>query len=365
MDPERHITLKRLPRFVTWFGVVFALLGTWVVIAMVFGIGEVTASIEGGPSRPATPADAWLPGLFILFGLGVVLIRHSVVLDVEHRTVLQTAGWGPWVKRKEIPLSGVTLIDIGAAEERGVGSGRYTAVPVRAKGPARDTELAEPRTPAEARKLAQRIARVLGLPVGPGLTGSPEPQPADVVDLPAAQVARLAPVDLQRPSDTRVTATELMHGLEIRYPMVRDTRLRMATLLLPVVFLGIFCWAVWRPGLIDATSGLMWVAITIPLFTTGLVGVPTMIAWYRAGAFGGRITVDAHTGLYVEGRSVVPDRVRVLEIVSGSPAQRGLRIVLDSSDFIVARGQSPADLRWIRALILQRLQKERRPSDRR
>jgi hypothetical protein len=365
MDRERRIILDRLPRFVTWFGVVFALFGTWFVIAMVFGIGEVTVSIGDASPRPATPADAWLPGLFVLFGLGVALIRYSVIVDAERRVQLQTAGWGPWVMRKEIPLDGVTVIDLGAAEERSAGSDRYTAIPVRAKGPTRDLELAEPHTLTEARQLAQRIASALGLPLGPGLTGSPEPQPAEVVDLPVAQVARLDAVDLQRPPDSRVTVTELMHGLEIRYPMVRDTWLRMATLLLPVLFLGIFCWAVWRPGLIDATSGLMWVAITIPLFTTGLVGVPTMIAWYRAGAFGGRITVDAHTGLYVEGRSVVPDRVRVLEIVSGSPARRGLRIVLDSSDFIVARGQSPADLRWIRALILQRLQKERRPSDRR
>jgi len=60
--------------------------------------------------------------------------------------------------------------------------------------------------------------------------------------------------------------------------------------------------------------------------------------------------VDARQGLRAAGRLIAPERIRALELMN-----RGIKVVLDSSEFIIARGQSEADLRWIRALILRHL----------
>lgn len=363
MRAERRISLSRFPWFVRGFGLLFASFGTYGVIAMLFGIGHMTISINDGPPRPATPADAWLPGIFVLVGLGVALVRYSVVLDAQRRMHIKTAGWGPWLKRTEKSLATATSIDIGTAVERGSGSGRYTAIPVQAVRSSGVDELAEPRTSAAARKLAQQIAKALDLPVGPGLTGSPILRPAEDVDLPVSEVVQPDLADLRPPPDTGVTTSELQRGIEIRFPMVRIGFAALALgIVVPTLFIGTFWWFWWRPGLVEpaSKSTLMWLFMMAPVLIGLCYGLVMVGSTYRAGLFGSRIQVDSEGGLRAAGRTTTAESIRSLEVMPGTRLGGGLKVVLDTSEFVIARGQSTADLHFIRALILQHLRSQSR-----
>ena len=358
MRPERRITLSRFPWFIRLFGMPFLLFGIFGVIAMLFGIGSMTVSVNDGPSRPATPEDAWLPGIFALLGMGLVLIRYSVVIDVASKMRIKTMGWGFWVKRTATSLARITSIDLGSAEERGSGSGRYTTIPVRAVGPDGTEELAEPRTYFAARKLAQQIAAALDLPVGPRLTGTDAPSRAEVVDLPFAAIAHLDPADLLPPQGTKVMIVESMSGIEIRYPGVRaGLVLVIIGGIVPLLFGGGFWWFIWRPGLTEpaSKSTFMWFFMMAPVFMGLIPVLGMMIKSYRSGLFGGRILVDSQSGLRCSGRSIGASAIRAIEMMPGTRMGGGLKVVLDASEFTLCPGQCAADLRWIRALILRHL----------
>jgi hypothetical protein len=358
MSPGRRIVLSRFPWFIRLFGLPFLLIGIYGVIAMICGIGSMTVSMNDGPSRPATPADAWLPGIFALAGLGIVLIRYSVVIDVASRMRLKTVGWGFWVKRTTTSLAGITHIDLGNAEERGSGSGRYTAIPVRAVGPDGSEELAEPRTFFAARKLAQQIAAALALPVGPRLAGTDAPSSAEVVDMPFAATAHLDPDDLLPPPGTKVMVVEAMRGIEIRYPGVRAGSVMVVLVgLVPLLFCGGFWWFIWRPGLVEpaSKSTFLWFFMMAPVFMGLIPTLGIIVKSYRSGLFGGKILVDSQNGLRCPERSIAASAIRAIEMMPGTRLGGGLKVILDASEFTLCPGQNAADLRWIRALILRHL----------
>jgi hypothetical protein len=80
-----------------------------------------------------------------------------------------------------------------------------------------------------------------------------------------------------------------------------------------------------------------------------------LISGFRSGVLGGRIHLDGNGGLRAFGRRVPTDQIRALYVVPGPELRSGLQVVLPTSDFLVAKGQSEADLKWIRALILKHL----------
>ncbi len=169
MRPKRFVTLSRFPIAVRCLFLAFAFVGVQGAVSMLFGLGHPIIGDNGGPSRPATPVDAWMPGIFAMIGLGLSLIRYGIVIDVSRRMLVTVAGWALWVKRTEMSLASATSIDVGPVEERGSGSGRYTAIPVKAISPTESKELADPRSYAEARAIARRIAISLNLSIGPTL----------------------------------------------------------------------------------------------------------------------------------------------------------------------------------------------------
>lgn len=347
MRQESRISLSRFPWFVRLFGLMFLLVGMYGVFAMLFGIGNITITVNDGPARPATPADAWLPGIFVLVGLGIALIRYGVVIDASRRMRIKTIGWALWVKRTETSLVGMTSIELGSAEERGSGSGRYTAIPVRAVGPDGVEELAEPRTFVAARALARRIAEALGIPLGPAQ--------ADGL---SASIAQADADDLRPPAATRVLLIDAMRGIEIRYPRVKAS-LVMVIMggVLPLLLFGGFWWFAWRPGLLEpaSKSTFMWFFMMAPILMGLIPALTMLIKGYRSGVFGGRILVDAETGLRCAGRTIAAKDLRAIEVMPGNRWQGGLRVVLETSEFTLCPGQEAADLRWIRALILRHL----------
>jgi hypothetical protein len=246
---------------------------------------------------------------------------------------------------------------IAEPEERGTGSGRYTAIPVVAVSPGVRTELAEPRSEVAARKLAQRIAEALRVPVG----SYAEPSAAalaDTLDRPLAEVARVGAEAVLPPADTSVTISEQVRGIAIVVPRPpKALSLLLFGGLAQFLSVAAFWYFFWRPGLVEPASKqpLVFLFMMAPL-AMGIIPVIVMlIGGYRTGAFGGVITVDSEDGLRAWGRRVRPDELRSLTLSTGLSISIGLKVVTDRREFVIARGQRPEDLRWIRALILKQL----------
>lgn len=339
---DGDITLAGVPWYLRAFGLVFAGTGAVFMAMMLFGIGAVTVTVGDGPGRPATPADAWMPGIFLAIGLGLALVRYRVALAADRRATVTAKGWGFWVRRTETPLPAADRITVGPPEGRGSGSGRYTAIPVRAVGPQGAAILSEPSSPGAAHRLAQRIGSALGLPIDAG---------SGRTVLPTAD-------ELQAPAGTRVAAIELVRGLEIRIPMAGAPVLLMAAGgVLALLATSWFWWSQWRPILDQqaARSAVFQLIRVAPLFLGLLPLACGMLAAYRNGGLGGTIRVDPQDGLRAFGRHVGPERLLALEIRDRARWSGGLTVVTDRAEFLIARGQRPEDLRWIRALILHRL----------
>ncbi len=341
------------------FGLLFAGVGICGVVTMLFGIGNMTISSgDDGPTRPATPADAWGPAIFILIGLGVALVRYHVAIDAERRMLVKTVGWGPWVKRTETALATATSIDVCAPEQRGDGSGRHTAIPIKALGPTGEQELAAPSSIVKARKLARRIADALALPIGPRLSGSTTLRPPKDLDLPVAETAYVDPSVMQPPANTRLTVTELDSGIEIRLPMAGTIAVVIGVFVaLDMLMFGGFWWFFWRPGLVShaAESWVAWWFLMAPVLLGGGSALLILVVAERTGKFGSRIRVDPIDGLRFGWRAIGPERIRAIVVNEGSVNTRGLKIVLSTSEFVIASGQSLTDLHWLRALIVLHL----------
>jgi hypothetical protein len=354
----QRIVLSGVPFFARCFALVFAVVGALGVFAMLTGAWATTISTNHGSHRPATPADAWFPGIFLLLGMGMLFVRHRVVLDAGRKVCTKASGWGLWVRRTETSLGESRSLSVGPAENRGGGSGRYQVFPIRALGPHGGDELAAPRTEKAAMKLAGRIAQALRLPLGQGLAGSSANPQLGTGGSPATGAGRWEPEDVVPPAGTRVVATEIPRGLEIRYPMVHIGRIGIAgRIAVPALLLLAFWWFLWRPGqqAMAAKSTIAWLFMMAPLIM-GLFSMLVQIvsAWF-SGKLGGRILVDADGGLTALRRTVRAEQISDLEIVPGRGFGSGLRVVLPTSSFLIAPGQSAEDLRWIRALILKHL----------
>jgi hypothetical protein len=350
---DRRVTLAVFPLMVRLFGLGFAGIGMIFVAMMLFGLGKVTVNDE---ARPATPADAWIPGIFVVIGLSLAAIRYGKEIDGETRVLRTTMGWGWWVRRSEIPLK-AEAIEVGEAQERGSGSGRYTAIPVRAVSAGVAQEIAEARTWVAARQLAQRIATALDLPLGP--------QPAATTTSAAAGMARdtlpaVLPAHLVPPAGTRVRVVPGVRGMEITWAGPGTVKLVLMAVL-PTLFFAPFWWFLWRPGLVKPAQKdpALWWFMMAPILMGVFAGVVNTATGWRGGRFGGRVLVDPDRGLVAGGRSV---RAADVRDIAAMPAlgEGGLMVVLDGSEFPIARGVRGADQVYLRALILSRLAADRR-----
>jgi hypothetical protein len=362
-DIQKHpagdqITISSFPRFIRLFFLTFFSVGIFSVIGMLCGIGNITVGSENGPSRPATPGDAWGPGIFVLIGLAGLLVRYRIYFDASSRSIRKTVGWAIWTNRSHHSLSEATLIDIGPAEQRGDGSGRYQVIPVKVMKPEGFVEIAEPSSFSEARHLALNIARALGLPMGHGLTGSQQEQSVEEDDNPVTTNANITLEDLRPPNGTTITVRELHPGIVIHYPMTKAALL-LIRFAYSLAGIGIGClwWFFWVPMSQPHTNDswflrcLYWFPIWVGI--TG--GLMHLFIAYRQGTVGRFIRVDGTGRVRASGRTIDGSRIRALEILPGANSKCGLAIVLDHGEFTICPGLSEAEARYVRAKMLYQL----------
>ncbi|MHC5068489.1 MAG: hypothetical protein ACYTF0_07850, partial [Planctomycetota bacterium] len=140
--------------FQTVFGGVFAAFGGWGVYALLTG-GEMTVN-----GRPGTPADAWLPGIFLAIGLGIALFRYRKIIDIGERTVRTRWGW-------LLPCFGglkgfapVQAVELSKEIRRGDKSS-YTVYPIRLLVESGEpVTIYEPRSPQRGRADAEAVAKL-------------------------------------------------------------------------------------------------------------------------------------------------------------------------------------------------------------
>ncbi len=353
-----QITISSFPRFIRLFFLTFFLVGILAVIGTLWGIGNITVGSDNGPSRPATPGDAWGPGIFVLIGLAGLLVRYRIYFDAPSRSIRKIVGWAIWTNRSHHSLSEATLVDIGPAEQRGDGSGRYQVIPVKVMKPEGAVEIAEPSSFSEARHLALNIARALGLPMGHGLTGSQQEQSAEDADNPVTTNANISLEDLRPPNGTTIAVRELHPGIEIHYPMIKAAiLLARFAYSLAGISIGCLWWFFWIPmsqPRIDA-SWFMYCMYWFPLWVGIIGGLMHLFIAYRHGYVGRYIRVDGAGRVRASGRTIDGNRIRALEIIPGANSKCGLAIVLDRGEFTICPGLSEAEARYVRAKILYQL----------
>lgn len=356
VDSERRITLSAVPLSIRILGLVITAFGGTFVVLIVSGMGGI--QFGENPARIATPGDAWLPMIFVLLGLGITLIRYEQVFDGARRSNIRILGLGPWVRQTETTLGPLTHVEIGRAEERGSGSGRYTAIPVTIVGPHEGRELGEPRSFVEARNLAERVARVLALPVSLGEGAGRRLVSADDLCRPVADTEQPGPAELMPPSGTKIRLTDLPRGVLITFPMPVTGFAITALVGLPALLAAGCLWYFrLRPALAQATGASTALSALqyMPFLAVLVVGAIGVLLLYHHGAFGGSIRVSAVDGLRGWGTRMRANRIRALEIIDDSATKSGIKVVADSTEYMLCRGQSAAELRWVRALILRHL----------
>lgn len=354
MDSHAPVVLAVYPRFARLFGACFALMGIIGVVCSLNGNG--TVEFNNGSSRPVTPADSWLPGIIVLIGLGIMGVRYRQWIEPDRRMLIKIWGWGLWVRRREESIADWEQIEMGPAEERGSGSGRMTAVPVRAISAKGRSELAAPKTSVLARQLAIAIANALGIPLADHLGGIKPSASASVGERSPEPVApRQAGVP---PLGTAVRVDEALRGIRITVPGGQQARgLAWLSMGVPMVFVGLFWWFFWRPALaqMPSISAITAIFLYAPLIMAFVGSMVAALAMRRRGMFGAVIEVDRSLGVLCRGRWVSPAEIVAIEIDSSRPPRCAIKLMTTRQERWLVSGQRRNDAEWIRALIVERI----------
>ncbi|MBA3847028.1 MAG: hypothetical protein H0X45_10325 [Planctomycetes bacterium] len=188
MDPDpnaRRRTIGANGGCLVVMGLLFAGVGAVAIVMLLTG-GEVTVN-----ERPGRPGDAWMPGIFVLIGLGIAGIRHRKVVDLDQRAIETTSGWMLWTGSKREAIGDWQAVEVRPSERRGSGKNRYTAIPVRLHGSTGSCEIEAPRQERDARLLAEWLARGASLPLRDASAGEVVERAPDRLDEPV--VSRIRP----------------------------------------------------------------------------------------------------------------------------------------------------------------------------
>jgi hypothetical protein len=341
--------------FVRLFGLVFFAAGAWVMACILFGIGIVTVGDD--PGRLANVGDIWLPGILAAIGLAIACVRYSEVIDGARRSKVCIIGWGFWYKTTETPVD-LTAIEVGAIEERGQGSDRHLAIPVRAIGTGGAVELATRSSYRAARELAKRLAEVFDVPMGPRLPGWNDDPPRRGSGVPPQRslaILHVDPADLTPPSWTAVTMESRGSGIAIHLPP--PLPLNQVAIWAPFILLTIFSLMCLVPlnDVPGPYSRTAWIMLLAP----PLLGICLTVAMAVRARFhvpvGPTIEVERGVGIRIGNQVIAADAIRGLEVLPGIGKDSGLLVVEDSREYLIARGLIHANLRYVRALILEHL----------
>lgn len=340
MAREAQVVLGRMPLGIRLVGAAFAAIAAYICVQML-NDALVVRNPPGTIPETRSPSriDACIPAIFALAGLAVVLIRYRRMVVASRRAVVREIGWGPWVQVTETPLTSTTGITVHEAEYRGEGSGRYRIVPVVASSPAGEQELAAPSTRARARILARRIAAALDLPVSsfPAATAGDQ----------AFVARRASDAELRMPTPTAIRVEETPHSLTIIMPARLAPRILL--LVLPVLTLGGF--AIFAGTTSPVQSPFLLMLITLIPIAAALAGLILASHWW----FSTRILIEADGSLRIGRIPLAASAIRAMAPTIEDDADGGLVIALDDRELRVGYGLTSEELRWIRAVVGDRL----------
>ena len=342
---KHRIDLKSNSWGLILFGGVFAGFGLLFVALLLTG-GEVDVN-----GRAGTPADAWMPGIFVLVGLGVAGVRYNTWIDVRQRVHYTRKGWlfWTWLGREHLGEPSAVIL---AKEKRQSGDNTVIAFPIYLESATGRHELSDSTHELSARRGAEEVARCFHIPLHDTREG--EMLVRSVEELDRSVVDDLDPTELgaQRMIDSQVDVRREGRTLYIRLRRTLAYWLGTAAL---VGYVGLVTslWYFWWFRLSNPRDPdfAMHLFLYFPLVVTT---VPVLALALGGGWFRRRI-VASHEVLRAGGHRLRAAEVEELHVVSGSLFKQHLRIATDHKIVRIGRGLSDEDLRFLRAQILRGL----------
>lgn len=354
LDPsQRRLAVTSGGGCLLLFGLAFATGGGGFLYALLTG-AEV--SVNG---RPGTPADAWLPGLFIVIGLVIGFVRYRVVVALDEDAVRQEVRFFAlplW--RKSERLGRVTHVSLSREVRRSRDSS-YTVFPVRlAREGGIAVDLSTLSDEKQARRDAEGAAKLAQLPLHDASIGNlhvREPHELDASVVDTAEVKGARP---NAPADSRITVTPAATGADIELPAA-PVLLVLAILGGGVLFLflGGFWFFFWRSGFKGPTSPIEIAFEYFPLGLATVVGLGRVVSALRRGALGARVHVD-RGGLRVRrlfsSRFLSAADIEELRVV-GRAQHRSVLARSDDAEVRFAYGLTGPEQDYLRDLLLWHL----------
>ena len=342
---KQRIDLKSNGWGLILFGGIFAGFGMLFVVALLTG-GDVEVN-----GRAGTPADIWMPGIFVLVGLGIAGVRYGTWLDVRQRVLFTRKGWLFWTKLEREHLGEPSAV-ILAKEQRQSGDSTVTAYPIYLASATGRHELAASTHQLSARREAEEVARCFHIPLHDTREG--EMLVRSVQDLDRSVVDDLDPTELgaQRMIDSQVDVRREGRTVHIR---LRRTAAFWFALVGLVGYLGTVSavWYFWWYRLASPRNPdfAMQLFTYFPLVVTTL---PVLALALGGGWFRRRIVAGPEV-LRAGGHKLKTQDVEELHVISGSVFGQHLRIATDHKIVRTGRGLSEEDLRFLRSQILRGL----------
>jgi hypothetical protein len=217
------------------FGSVFFAAGCIVVLA---ALGAIPAKNESG----AAPIFTALFGLpFLLVGLGFMLGRGGVIVDLRRGLVIKWWGLLAPIKRTEFPLDGFKSVTL-KKEVRGSGKSQRTVYAARMEGDAGLVELDAPQQYEQGRLEAEELAKFLNLPMTDYTSGVPLTREPDKLDESVRERARrtgeAAPLP-PPPMTMKTKVIDMGDTVQLEVPPPGFGLQHLLQLLIPAIFVTI------------------------------------------------------------------------------------------------------------------------------
>ncbi|HEY3319357.1 MAG TPA: hypothetical protein VGP72_02635 [Planctomycetota bacterium] len=337
-----------------------------------FGLFAMTTAFSGiwNGGAPSARVPVFLFGLvFGAVGSAFVFGRSGVILDKGLKTVTRWYGllFPMWTKVQELD----TFEEVHMSrEERGSGSGRYTAYPVQLKGSAgAKLEIAEPRTEGESRKFAEEVAKFADLPIVDLSSGIEVRREAGHLDESLReQLARTGQeVDITTPpADMRATFSAEGNAVHFEIP---PPPLGCVPVVALVAAIGFSCFVLFTfvPALLSFNgmpAGVQW--IFGAFIGIGFVLLPVggaLLALLSRRNRRGVVEADpeclrvSHKGLLLWKRVEIPagklEELRIEQPIHGKNSAPQLAAISDEKTARFGEGLSHEELEWIRRVILK------------
>lgn len=342
---ERILTINRSGPAMLVIGSIIAVLCTVLAVVIVNGQGNVRVN-----RRPATPSDAWLPLLLAAGGVALAGFRWSTDVDLAARVLRRRRRWFLVTWGGDEAIGEPQRVECWE-EVRGSGKNRRTVRPVALVCSAQRIELGASNLPQAARRLAEDAARAAAVPLHDRSSGQEVVRAPDQLDVPAIRRASEADFALPpaRPGCRLHLDDDLGRQQTVRIASASTaiaTALIIAALLLVV------------PAVVFALvlpAELRWMM----LFLAGPLAVAA-VAMRALGLFGSTLSVGDE-GLRQGSTTLTAEEIEELVVVDGPTWQRQLRVISDRRELRLACGHHPADLRLLRAILLNGLAGRRVP----